>query len=112
MERSGLGNFDTNPMLMSGCANSANLCRASTPYATNGTNATGVYAINSVVEANDSSTSLFSADIDGADLTFNGVDEWAVWSPTVIPVPAAVWLFGSALGLLGWLRKLQNITQG
>jgi len=23
---------------------------------------------------------------------------------TVIPVPAAVWLFGSALGLLGWMR--------
>ncbi len=24
---------------------------------------------------------------------------------TVIPVPAAVWLFGSGLGLLGWLRR-------
>lgn len=24
---------------------------------------------------------------------------------TVIPVPAAVWLFGSALGLLGWVRR-------
>ena len=24
---------------------------------------------------------------------------------TVIPVPAAAWLFGSALGLLGWLRR-------
>ena len=24
---------------------------------------------------------------------------------TVIPVPAAVWLFGSALGLLGWIRR-------
>ncbi|MGI9331159.1 MAG: hypothetical protein ACR2QB_10645, partial [Gammaproteobacteria bacterium] len=23
---------------------------------------------------------------------------------TVVPVPAAVWLFGSALGLLGWVR--------
>jgi hypothetical protein len=23
----------------------------------------------------------------------------------LIPVPAAVWLFGSALGLLGWIRK-------
>ena len=22
-----------------------------------------------------------------------------------IPVPAAVWLFGSALGLLGWIRR-------
>lgn len=24
---------------------------------------------------------------------------------TPIPVPAAVWLFGSALGLLGWMRR-------
>jgi hypothetical protein len=26
-------------------------------------------------------------------------------TPSVVPVPAAVWLFGSALGLLGWLRR-------
>ncbi len=25
--------------------------------------------------------------------------------PGVVPVPAAVWLFGSALGLLGWMRR-------
>jgi hypothetical protein len=28
--------------------------------------------------------------------------------PTIIPVPAAVWLFGSALGLLGWIRRKAN----
>ena len=27
---------------------------------------------------------------------------------TIIPIPAAVWLFGSALGLLGWVRRKQN----
>ena len=26
---------------------------------------------------------------------------------SVIPVPAAAWLFGSALGLLGWLRRIK-----
>ena len=26
-------------------------------------------------------------------------------SATVVPVPAAVWLFGSALGMLGWMRR-------
>ncbi len=43
-----------------------------------------------------------------------GVDEkgelrfaWAVHdgNAAVVPVPAAVWLFGSALGLLGWMRR-------
>jgi len=24
---------------------------------------------------------------------------------SVVPVPAAVWLFGSALGMLGWMRR-------
>lgn len=27
------------------------------------------------------------------------------WTITVIPIPAAAWLFGSALGLLGWLKR-------
>ena len=29
----------------------------------------------------------------------------ASFDQVVIPVPAAVWLFGSALGLLGWIRR-------
>ena len=28
-----------------------------------------------------------------------------IFGLTVIPVPGAVWLFGSALGLLGWIRR-------
>ena len=37
---------------------------------------------------------------DGTDLTY----QFTVQT-SVIPVPAAVWLFGSALGLLGWMRR-------
>ena len=29
----------------------------------------------------------------------------AEFTLTVVPVPAAVWLFGSALGLMGWLGR-------
>jgi hypothetical protein len=29
---------------------------------------------------------------------------------TTVPVPAAAWLFGSALGLLGWVRRRANAT--
>ena len=35
-------------------------------------------------------------------------DVYAIFSTTVVPVPAAVWLFGSALGLLGWIRRRAN----
>ena len=31
--------------------------------------------------------------------------QWRVNAHQVVPVPAAVWLFGSALGLLGWLCR-------
>jgi hypothetical protein len=30
------------------------------------------------------------------------------FSAAVVPVPAAVWLFGSGLGLLGWFRRRQT----
>ena len=27
------------------------------------------------------------------------------WSIAVVPIPAAAWLFGSALGVMGWMRR-------
>jgi len=45
-----------------------------------------------------------------ADKPFGG-DAWPVTFPgmwadvELVPIPAAVWLFGSALGLLGWVRR-------
>jgi hypothetical protein len=36
---------------------------------------------------------------------FLGLDDIAV---STVPIPAAVWLFGSGLGLLGWFRRRQS----
>jgi hypothetical protein len=35
-----------------------------------------------------------------------GVDNFAA---TVVPIPAAIWLFGSALAGLGWMRRKQTV---
>jgi hypothetical protein len=35
----------------------------------------------------------------------NGLFKTSGFAVTTIPVPAAAWLFGSALGLLGWMRR-------
>jgi hypothetical protein len=35
---------------------------------------------------------------------FDGAAYFSI-TPAIVPVPAAVWLFGSALGLLGWTRR-------
>jgi hypothetical protein len=32
-------------------------------------------------------------------------DDYFELSSSVMPIPAAVWLFGSALELLGWMRR-------
>lgn len=32
------------------------------------------------------------------------------WTTTVIPNPAAVWLFGSALGVMGWMRRTKPLS--
>ena len=43
----------------------------------------------------------------GDELNFNDVylNRCAFAPPNVVPVPAAAWLFGSALALLGWARR-------
>ena len=40
----------------------------------------------------------------------SAVVTYAVMTASAVPIPPAVWLFGSALGLLGWIRRSLNIT--
>ena len=39
------------------------------------------------------------------DGDFARIDKKLVLSIAVVPVPPAAWLFGSALGLLAWVRR-------
>jgi hypothetical protein len=56
---------------------------------------------------NDQWTDLISLELHGDDLnTYDiGIDNVVV---NTIPIPAAVWLFGSALAGLGWFRRRQT----
>lgn len=52
----------------------------------------------------------------GAELSSSGAPYWGVGQRsivsgalTAVPVPAAVWLFGSALAGLGWMRRKQTV---
>ena len=55
-------------------------------------------------------TSLFTvADISDVTWTGNFGHHNFMWvTVQTVPVPAAVWLFGSALAGLGWMRRLSN----
>ena len=55
--------------------------------------------------------STHSFDSDWNNLEYVKIQSWAGdvaidnISANIVPVPAAVWLFGSGLGLLGWIRR-------
>jgi hypothetical protein len=40
-----------------------------------------------------------------AALDTTDIIEFARFSPAVVPIPPAAWLFGSALAILGWVRR-------
>jgi hypothetical protein len=59
-------------------------------------NVTGLGLVTSLDLSYDGST--FSAPYDVDNINLN-----------VVPIPAAVWLFGSGLGMLGWFRRRKSI---
>jgi probable HAF family extracellular repeat protein len=72
---------------------------------------TNIIDLNSVVDLSGTGivtlTEAFdinaNGDIVGVGVTASGQEQAFIL--TAVPVPAAVWLFGSALGLLGWMRR-------
>ena len=102
-----LGSFDSSPGLTNGCGSEVIDCFVGTPLwvsAGGGTGVTSAYNTSNrdSVTAGGGSTSDAVLGIDP-----NSRSTYAVWSQTtVVPVPAAFWLFGSGLlGLIGCSRR-------
>jgi len=53
---------------------------------------------------------FFAARVAGFDAG-DGVESAFFGGSTVVPLPASVWLLGSALGLLGWIRRARGSAE-
>ena len=56
-----------------------------------------------------SATSLTTGELAFIEKKFEGGGVGLTIDMSPVPVPAAVWLFGSALGLLGWMRRKTSL---
>ena len=73
-----------------------------------GFNTTNIFCADALMAAGVSCTNSESVyiELDSAfDQMFQSNFKTTGFATTTVPVPAAVWLFGSALGLLGWVRR-------
>ncbi|MDP2325907.1 MAG: hypothetical protein Q8N51_18030 [Gammaproteobacteria bacterium] len=104
-----IGAYDTSGG-STGCLRNPNYCLTNTgPFS----NLELGYWYGTAVAPNLVNAWFFSLAVGGQDgylASYNGFNAWAVLSgdidqQSVVPVPPAVWLFGSALGLMGVMRR-------
>lgn len=102
-----LGAFDTDPSKTIGI--SGTVGKSYTAFAFNSKGAVQAWAPeNHVDESDDFVNTLFGGLSINTDISLSGYADrvWAKWNVSTVPVPAAAWLFGSALiGLLGIARR-------
>ena len=103
-----LGQFDTSPQFTLGCTD-LSTCRVVTPYAfTSSMNPLVAFLVNNSAsgDAVFGGSGGFSLNPD-QDLVLLTNFTYANWSPvSAVPVPAAIWLFGTALlGLTGFRQR-------
>jgi hypothetical protein len=99
-----LGNFDSNPALAFGCANDER-CKIFTPY-------NFVLSLPNYVHTSIASNGILMDELLNGRITrfynteLDPNNVFAAWTPTPVPVPAAIWLFGTALiGLIGTTKR-------
>jgi hypothetical protein len=100
------GLFDSDPELTFGCGN-LNACFVWIPFDIDFDTfeVTAVLAINRRPEATQPEGVRDSVGGNGYLNNFADDTTWVYADWQVVPVPAAAWLFVSALGLLGWMRR-------
>ncbi len=99
-----LGNFNTNPALTNGCERE---CFIGTPLWVSIAGGLGIGSVFNAPNPNVDDVTFGGGPLNTFDTSLSVRSTYAVWSqPTVVPVPSAVWLFGSGmLGLIGLARK-------
>lgn len=106
-----IGVYDTTPSLTNGIENT--VAAVFTLYNTSAIGFTRMTAWNGISEGQDVVLDQTVAEWvlfknrDSGDSNFPASETttWAVWAPSAVPVPAAAWLFGSALLGLGALKR-------
>ncbi len=100
-----LGAYDDLSVDTFGCDPNGIYCTAYTPYNRTGNDLSLANAYNLASGSDPVFTTIASLGGTFGTTGFMNNTVWAVWTPTV-PVPAAVWMFGSALvGLVGLGRR-------